>query len=252
MFCTLVITIVLILILVYKKTCSYEAFQIQNQSYEMPEGIVLINLDRRPERLSAFKRSMDASDIRDLKLHKLSAKDWKTIQWESYITPEAASDIKKKYRKKGVGLTEGAVGCYLSHLDALEYIAKQNKPWLICEDDAMFPTNIKPQIETALSHIPNTGKELVLFHYVCDSKLWSELKCESMNHDIKRIYQFWSTASYYVTPAMAKQLLELNKPPFSVQIDAKYSELAKNNTIAIYGKNIVNVNSHGSDVQMYM
>ena len=219
----------------------------------MPSELVLINLNSRKDRLNMFLNGYNASDCKNkLPLHRIEAVVGKDVNWQSMITPKAKKDLdrvfkegKRRHHSEFPGL--GGVGCYLSHLKALEYVVQNNRPMIICEDDAQLPPKFCEKVSAGLQLVPPGKKPfLLLFHVICSG--WNELKCTMTQHNFYEVTKFWSLACYYVTPESAKVILE-NAKPLDVQIDAMISTLTEK-SLRIYAYPITKTNALGTDIQV--
>lgn len=257
--------ILIIGLLVLEKRIDSEGFQDSNiGSYSFPEGIALINLDRRTDRLKSFTDSFNESDAKDrLQFKRFSAVDAKKIEIEKYITPQAYSDIQTNRRRMGknringrdigLGLTRGGVGCYMSHIEVLKFIASQDKPWIVCEDDTKIPTDFAKRITEVLPKVPYKENAMILFHAICSSPAMhaKALQCEPIGNGISTTNQFWSLACFYILPSTARAILEFAAmPPYDMEIDAKISDLAQLDGIKVYVAQIVRTGWNDTDIQM--
>ncbi len=223
-------------------------------SVGIPTEMILINMDSKPERLENFKKFFYASDCsKFMQLKRVSAVVGKEVDWKNgLLTPKATADMEQTMltgkRKGHESLTLGAIGCYLSHINVIERIVKNNQPAIICEDDLELSPNFYEQMKQGLAMLPTSENTLLLFHVFCTG--WEKLKCTLIKDNFYEVHKFWSTACYYVTPSAAKTIL-LNARPLAVQIDSMYSQLAKEKLIHIYAYPIVETQpSMGSDIQI--
>lgn len=91
-------------------------------------GIFVINLDRRPDRLKAFMKrsSLTATDF-----HRFSAIDGRNLTWNNEIN---SLFINNKFLSRA-----SRIGCAMSHLTLYRHIANTtNERYIIFEDDAYF------------------------------------------------------------------------------------------------------------------
>jgi GR25 family glycosyltransferase involved in LPS biosynthesis len=242
----------LVFILIYLWNKNEEGFQ--TNGYALPTEILLINMDSRQDRLANFTASYNASGCKDkLPLHRISAVVGKEVDWKNgLLTPAATKDleevVKTGKRKGHESLTVGAVGCYLSHLKALEYIIEKNQPMLVCEDDIVLPADFYEKMKAGLL-LPTPGQPiLLLYHVFCEG--WEKLKCTLKKDNFYEVQQFWSTACYYITPETAKIIIA-NARPLEYQIDTMMSRLTQSNKIKIYANPIATTDlAAGSDIQM--
>lgn len=100
----------------------------------------LINLDRAKERLVLMENEFLKSEISFI---RISAVDARNLDKKTY-------NISNKYDRN---LVPGEIGCYLSHIRALEkFLNSENEFALIIEDDAILSDNFKETIEIAISN----------------------------------------------------------------------------------------------------
>lgn len=91
--------------------------------------VLLINLDRSPERLQRSSAALTAADVR---FERLPGVDGGQIDLDALPN----FDADKAKRKMGRPLTGGEVGCYLSHLAAIDrFLASDAPNLLVLEDD---------------------------------------------------------------------------------------------------------------------
>ncbi len=250
-----ILLIILILITINKrKNNVQEGFQTK---YELPSEILLINMDSRTDRLKSFEESFNNSDCskHGLSFTRIPAVIGKDQDWKNgLLTPEATKEMEKTVqtgkRKGHESLSIGAIGCYLSHLKAMEYIVKQNKPMIICEDDIKLPNNFYEKMKSGLGLLPPGKPIILLYHVICNSWVGTKLKCTELEANFFKVYNFWSLACYYITPETANIILE-NSKPLAVQIDAHLSELVEQNKLDIYAYPIANTDGNlGTDIQI--
>lgn len=111
--------------------------------------VLLVNLDRSPERLANMTERLSQFSF---KWERLSAVD-------GGLLPElcAAEVDEKLYEKRhGKLLARAEVGCYLSHIRAMQQFLESDKTHLlVCEDDACF----QPDFEMVLEQLLQNEKE---------------------------------------------------------------------------------------------
>jgi len=224
------------------------------QSIRMPTEMILINLDSRKDRLASFQKYFDKSDAHNyMKLHRISAVIGKDIPWrDGILTPTATTSmeimLRTGKRKNHDELTIGAIGCYMSHLKALKRVIERNEAAIICEDDLILPSDFYKRMEIGLLLTPFEENPLLLFHVICNG--WSQHKCTLIKPNLYKVHKFWSLACYYVTPSVAKKIVEHAKP-FDVQIDAMLGRLTQQSILNIYAYPITHTNvGLGSNIQI--
>lgn len=220
-----------------------------------PSGVLVVNLDRRLDRMTHFRHGFTWTDMaRKVPLHRVSAVEGSSVDASKVLTEEAMKELKDflqtKTRRKHSQLTPGAIGCYMSHIKCWEYVAHQNRPWIICEDDAILPSDFGSRIEMALREIPATRKEtVILFHILCNPKLYHELRCEKIKDNVYRAHHFWSTACYYITPEAAREMLK-KALPMSIQVDHAMAQWGREGVVDNFAYPVVRTwESAGTDIQ---
>lgn len=106
----------------------------------------VINLDRSPERMANMERRLNCQPIQ---WHRVPAIDGHRLELSSVEDVDAAG-----YRwRHGKSLNPAEVGCYLSHLRALDQFLRGDAEYgLLLEDDAAFPADF-PSLLTRLIQV---------------------------------------------------------------------------------------------------
>lgn len=93
---------------------------------------IVINLEKRPDRLNIFKKNCPFNDI-----NVIYGFDGSKLEFE-----------EDKYKANQLkNLSKGEVGCFISHIRCYEYMIKNNiDNMLIFEDDCMFCDNFNEKI----------------------------------------------------------------------------------------------------------
>lgn len=218
---------------------------------------MVINLSRRPDRLAHFIASYTASDAINHPLVRQPATDGSVLKssgrLQSLMSPVAQRELleteRTGLRKHHSQLSTGAVGCYMSHIDAWKFQAEQTKPWLICEDDAVLHPRFIRDVTRAWNKAKATvdsGPTIVLF-----AMLSCNTGCEGARGDVLYPQSFWGLACYAIQPSTAKMLLE--RPdllPCDVQIDAKLSTMSE--ALQIVAVPCVKPREMGTDIQLHI
>ena len=193
-------------------------------------GAYVINLEANKDRKEKFLEEWN--DI-DPKIKIVKAIDTRGNLWKNYkqhISEKAIEDlIKNKKRKLAESLTEGAVGCYLSHLKCwrrfLEESTSKNDYCLIFEDDSSIP---KELIKTTDNIVERTKTKwgIILLGWKATSQYLS------FNEDLLIPKSFWQLHAYLLSNFGARKLLELHDK-VEMQVDAFMSNNIKK--IKIFG-----------------
>ena len=174
-------------------------------------GAYVINLEANKDRKEKFLEEWN--DI-DPKIKIVKAIDTRGNLWKNYkqhISEKAIEDLKKtiknKKRKLAESLTEGAVGCYLSHLKCwrrfLEESTSKNDYCLIFEDDSSIPKDL---IKTTDNIVERTKTKwgIILLGWKATSQYLS------FNEDLLIPKSFWQLHAYLLSNFGARKLLEIH------------------------------------------
>jgi len=121
--------------------------------------ILVISLDRRPDRWAQFMERATAANIRPERITRLSAVDasaFDAIQHPS-VGILTAHNIKNKVRRAHYEIDRpGAVGASLSHFKAWEYAknSSRSEATIVFEDDTYIPVDFNERLETLVSELP--------------------------------------------------------------------------------------------------
>jgi hypothetical protein len=221
--------------------------------------VILINLDKRKDRLQSLITSYYQSDLSDVTdLYRLSAIDGrKQLDDILPLMSENATKEFSMYKKSGKrlghhSLTDGGLGCYMSHVLAWKNVKEFGVPCIVAEDDIFIPKNTYDninEITQLVEGIPRNRPYIILFYSICKSYSWDNLECVPIENGLYKANQFWSTAFYYVTPEAAAVMLD-NIFPIHYQIDHAMSKWNRDGLIDIFYKhNIVDMAMNDSDIQ---
>ena len=157
---------------------------------------LVINLSNATERWDFQKKQLDRL--------KLPYQRWEATTVSSLTDDEYekwANDWQRKLR-----MTE--VACFLSHYQVWQYIAENNTPFLVLEDDALLSEQL-PMILTQLDHKVFKDYHHVTFEARGRKKLISK-KSVAVYNDIALHHLFLDktgAAAYLLTPEGAKILI---------------------------------------------
>ena len=194
--------------------------------------VYLINLKRRPDRLTVFRRDFAKSDI-NMELKLIEGVDGSKLDIEQQdLTELARAELKQLettgYRSKHYQLTRGGIGCYLSHIKVWNAIIKDNSNiGLVFEDDSTLPPNIQQATNEALKNPPSDW-DMILLGVACHT-------CSGVRTrpGFLRVKRFWLTHAYLIKSSAIKKIFKSDALfPIAQQIDSLLSELS--NTIKIY------------------
>lgn len=187
------------------------------------KGAFLINLKDDSMRKNEFLKQWN----NDWKLEFIEAVDgrgdlWHKFACENKISIEATTElicaIKNKKRKYHESLTEGAVGCYLSHMKCWEACLK-NKDGdycLILEDDSIIPEDIFSKIDEIVN-------ELKIKWGIINLGWASTTPPKQLNGNLFVVDRFFLNHAYLLSNHGAETLLRLHKK-IEKQVDAFMSD----------------------------
>ena len=196
-------------------------------------GAYVINLEANKDRKSKFLEEWNNIDP---KINIVKAVDTRGNLWENYkqhISKKAIEElretIKNKIRKSHKSLTEGAVGCYLSHLNCWERFLKESTSkddyCLIFEDDSSIPKDLIQTTSNIVKKI-NVKWGIILLGWKAISQYLH------FNKDLLIPTNFWFLHSYILSNFGARKLLEAHDK-IEIQVDAFMSMHIKE--IKIFG-----------------
>lgn len=213
----------------------------------MPNRVLVINLDRNSNRLLSFMDSYRSSDMPpEVQVERLSALDGNTVDWSSYLAPEALEQLirteKSGFREGHPDLTAGAVGCYLSHVDAWTKIAQGKAGYgLVFEDDAALAPDTWKRFTEARRQAPS-GWDILLLGYEGEGR--------PVSSSVWIMSRFLRLHAYAISTEAAKRLCGAVMP-IRQQIDWELNQQAKKGVVTVYAVHpqVVNVKWQGTDIQ---
>lgn len=164
--------------------------------------IYCINLDKRPERYSAFSSQ---PGVQELKPKRFSAIDGSKISLNS---PDISNQTKynilhKTRRAHGQIDTLGAIGCSLSHYSIWkEFLRGDDLYCFVLEDDAQVPVGLANQIKLATMS-PHEFDVWALSY-----KLYNKTLNDTENQSWKSPVYFWGTSAYIISRKGATELID--------------------------------------------
>lgn len=190
-------------------------------------GAYVINLEECDDRKKEFFKEWNNIDDRINIIKAVDTRDGMWLNYKHKISKKAIEELKesivKKERKNNSSLTEGAVGCYLSHLKCWKRFLKEstskNDYCLILEDDSSIPKDLFETTSNLVNRI-NTKWGIILLGWIAINKYLT------FNKDLLIPRKFWLTHAYLLSNFGARKLLELHDK-IEVQVDAFMSNNIK-------------------------
>lgn len=157
--------------------------------------IYIINLEKKKDRKRYMQQQLTKFNIKNFKFFK--AIDGNKVDFTKLI-----------YHKDQIPLSNGELGCTISHLKALEHWLKNSNSEyvIVCEDDLSFETvDYWPYSwSDYLEEInENVNYDIIQFTIIDNNKV------DTTFH--KRRIDEWSTSCYLIKRSAAKKLIERHK-----------------------------------------
>jgi glycosyl transferase family 25 len=194
--------------------------------------IVVITLDRRPDRWAATMQKAEAANINPNRIVRLSAVDASTLDTIHHpsVSLLTAHNILKKTRRAHYEIdTPGAVGCSLSHFKAWKYLEEAQKDAIIVlEDDCNIPTDFNQRLATLIGDLPSAGSwDLITFYNTPFAGGSKGCKTEeTMQTPWLKCLSQMGTHAYMVSRRGAQRLLE-RAYPIEIHVDAYMAFMAR-------------------------
>jgi len=142
--------------------------------------IIYINLDRRSDRDELMKKEFEKINWTG-EIERISAVDGRQLELNSVKhlfndhSFNQASSKQKIHFAPGSYMTRGAMGCALSHREALINIANgSHKKVLVLEDDISFDNNFNENLKKYLVHAPDYELLYIGYHESRGSQIVNE------------------------------------------------------------------------------
>jgi len=204
--------------------------------------IVVISLDRRPDRWAAFLQRATAAHIQNT-VQRLSAVDANDFVAHEHpdVSLITAYNIKNKLRRSHHEIDRpGAIGCSLSHFKAWKSLLDSSAPaMIIFEDDSPIPKDFKERIAKLLSELPEDSDMVTFFN---TSYANNQTGCDPD----PKIAPWWNCTSlmgahaYMVTRRGATRLLK-KAYPIEMHVDAYFAFMARMGYITLLWNPILQI-----------
>lgn len=171
--------------------------------------IYVINLDKDIERMASIKKNIHSFGLNFIRIPAILGKsvpDWKQLVDEKLYSARNRRTMPRL----------GEVGCYLSHLKAMETFLLTNEPWcVILEDD----TEVLPDFLKVLEKL-NTRKDwdlVKLFNF--HSGMPFRMRKLTQEHKLVLHFTRTTSSAAYVINRKAAEVLLKTMLPISEQVD---------------------------------
>lgn len=171
--------------------------------------IFVINLNQDIERMRSVACNLTALGLSYVRVPAVLGKE--VPDWEKLVDAKLYSD-----RNRNIMPRPGEVGCYLSHLKAMEAFLRTDAPWcVILEDDVeVLPACVPAMVALGEKNDWDLAK---LFYYHSGMPVRTRVLTPT-HHLVVHLTRTTSSAAYAVNRLAARTLLE-SMLPISEQVD---------------------------------
>lgn len=171
--------------------------------------IFVINLDRDVERMTSLAGSLKSLGLEYVRVPAVLGKE--VPGWEKLVDASLYGD-----RNRNVMPRPGEVGCYLSHLKAMEEFLRTDAPWcVILEDDVEVLPGCVPVLEALGRRDDWDLAKLFCFHSGMPVR---KRALTSDHHLVVHLTRTTSSAAYAVNRRAAETMLKSMRP-ITEQVD---------------------------------
>ncbi len=174
--------------------------------------LFLLNLKRDEKKRVLMRKQLDALSIPYEIIDGVSGQDLSTEYLHKVYDPD------KAWHYIGRELTKAEVGCYLSHLEAMQAIVDSNAPYgVIVEDDVTISRDYIPVL-LSIQQLPLDWQIIQL------GNAYNKQRCASWfrkKHDLANGYclssflpRSWGTQAYLITKELCQRILSEPYPIF--------------------------------------
>ena len=198
----------------------------------------VINLERRPERLSSCDKQLNALNKPYLRFNAIDGIMLKrhieeNIQFPYELNPKTALNFEECYKYCNQGNKWGEFGCWQSHLQLYFLISEgldnqEEGPFLILEDDVLLEKDVFNFLEAAIPTLPSNwdvfylGYSALIGGHRYSEKVYKPNECYSMHAYVLR------------NRSAAKKLAEFSNSALPAPSDHILSNASKLGLINIY------------------
>ena len=201
--------------------------------------IVVISLDRRPDRWAAFLERGRAAGLEN-KVQRLSAVDAKEFDRPAHehpsITLLTAHNIMKGVRRSHHEIDKaGAIGCSLSHFKAWKHLADSSAPAIIVfEDDAEIPPDFKDRMKAVLTDLDGLDSQWDLITFYNTEYAGGTMGCkpDPAVSPFSSCQSLMGAHAYMLSRRGAQRLLS-RAYPIEMHVDAYMAYMARMNHIVM-------------------
>ena len=247
--CVVLMITLLLLVCNYSNYWSIGYMVHWNRSMLPFDTVYVINLEKNVDRLKEFMITYNSSGMGHVPIQRINAIDGTKIQHRSrWLSRSANKEMLRSdhtgHRVNHYELSNGAIGCYMSHALIWRDVLKKNKRnALIFEDDAVLLNDFHTSMCAAMRHVP-ADWDIVLLH---NQNVAGFMTYHSRHGRYDKVNRFYGTFCYMISYDCIVKLRKSKKIfPISQQIDSMLSDQSA--YLNIYTVNEVMV-KHGTTFQ---
>lgn len=221
------------------------------------DKVYYINLDHRDDRKDHVIQQMQNAEIDMLatRLPAVYGKDLDINNLDNIITPYAKDCVNGKIKRFGITLTQGGVGCAMSHKKAWETIIENdNDNALILEDDVDINDKLVYKLNYYEQYLPPDWDIIFLGYHPTSMGNFYSIN----NRFFLKTTKVYGLFGYIVSKSGAEKLLKLF--PINLQIDSEFENAIKKYKLNVYvvkpnlrlilsDQSEVSEKRYGSDIQ---
>lgn len=187
--------------------------------------IVVISLDRRPDRWARFMEKAAAANIAPERIVRLSGVDASTFDTVHHpaVSVLTAHNIKNGVRRAHYEIDRaGAVGASLSHFKAWNYMQQsptQSNALIVLEDDGNIPTDFDERLVALLADLPSSWDVISFYNTPYAGGQQGCNPSETTRKPWSNCQSLMGAHAYMVSRQGAQKLLE-KAYPIELHVDA--------------------------------
>jgi GR25 family glycosyltransferase involved in LPS biosynthesis len=208
-----------------------------------------VNLDRRADRLEYIKSEIGKSKILSEKIKRWVGVDGRNVHPsvfpESLLSKRAFNDIMSgKPVVRGLSVTPGGLGFYLTHTKIFEHTKAINKNVFVMDDDIIINENFDTEFPKILEELPKDFDFCYLGYY--DTPYEKIPVSEKL---FKPLGQFCGPHGYIISPKGAEKILKLIYP-IDIQLDSRLYQIQSSiDYYAVYDRLAMYLDKYETDIQ---
>jgi GR25 family glycosyltransferase involved in LPS biosynthesis len=192
--------------------------------------ILVISLDRRPDRWTQFMERATAANIKLERIVRISAVDASTFDAVTHpsVSLLTAHNIKNKVRRAHYEIDRpGAVGASLSHFKSWNYLMSASSPAaIVFEDDTYIPIDFNERLATLVGDLPSSWDLITFYNTPFAGGTHGCSTSAEVNAPWSACSSLMGAFAYMVSKRGASRLLE-RAYPVELHVDAYMAFMAR-------------------------